>query len=680
MFVRVAAAALNQTPLDWKGNLANMDRAMTLAASLGVDVLCLPELCITGYGCEDQFNSRDLLMHAYQMLHVVATYTNHHSVIVSVGLPILHKNAVYNAAALLYAGRILGLVPKQHLAGDGIHYEPRWFKPWPAKVISEYPEAGNGIPIGDIVFDVDGLKIGFEICEDAWVPDRPGIQLSKRGVDVILNPSASHFAFGKHEIRKRFVIEGSRAFSCTYVYANLLGNEAGRVIYDGSAFIASGGKLLAQGERFSFQDVALTNAIVDVSATRTSQMRAAGFEPNLDESPKKAFCHAGHTYSQIPDKDIEEQAYIDPAPWESSEHIKEQEFMRAASLGLFDYLRKSRMSGFLVSMSGGADSAACATLVKCMVDLAIADLSTANRVADRLLGRLNSCWTSEDLIKSILTCVYQSTENSSEVTHNAAKSVSEELGANFYSVNIDNIISEYRKQFDPIINKSIGWDTDDLALQNIQARVRSPGVWYYANIKHFLLLCTSNRSEAAVGYCTMDGDTSGSLAPLAGIDKDFIQQWLQWMSYECLQDDNIKPVHSLELVTKQMPTAELRPGGNQTDEDDLMPYRVLNVIEKLAIRDKKSPLEILNYLEMYLSKANLSTIASMVEKFFRLWSRNQWKRERYAVSFHYDDENLDPRSWCRFPVLSGGFTWEVGEMWQYVHEKQMGVVKAVHES
>src|SRR5690606_9574383 len=128
-----------------------------------------------------------------------------------------------------------------------IHYEPRWFKPWPAGVRDEFhaPE-GNHVPIGDLMFDIGGVKLGFEICEDAWVAERPGVRLAARGVDVILNPSASHFAFGKSAVRRRFVTEGSRAFGAAYIYSNLLGNEAGRVIYDGQLLIAGGGHLLAE--------------------------------------------------------------------------------------------------------------------------------------------------------------------------------------------------------------------------------------------------------------------------------------------------------------------------------------------------------------------------------------------------------------------------------------------------
>ena len=159
---------------------------------------------------------------------------------------------------------LLGLVAKQHLAGDGIHYEPRWFRRWPAGVVSTIDVAGSEYPIGDLLFDCGGVRIGLEICRDAWVADRTGAQLAQRGADVLLNPSASHFAFAKQQIRERFVLEGSRAFCVSYAYSNLLGNEAGRSIYDGGTLIASGGKMLVRGPRFSFADLVLTTAVIDV--------------------------------------------------------------------------------------------------------------------------------------------------------------------------------------------------------------------------------------------------------------------------------------------------------------------------------------------------------------------------------------------------------------------------------
>ena len=275
--IKVGAAVLNQTPLAWESNKANIVASIEAARRERVSLLCLPELCITGYGCEDAFLSPAVQRTAWRMLEEIVPTTR--GIVVSIGLPVLHHSALYNAAALVADGRILGFAAKRFLAGDGIHYEPRWFKPWPVGRRADLAVGDESYPLGDIHFDVGGVKIGFEICEDAWVANRPGAELALRGVDVILNPSASHFAFGKSEVRHRFVLEGSRAFGVSYVYANLLGNEAGRIVYDGGAHIASVGQLVALGPRFSFADWRLTTAVIDVDATRLSRVRSGSYVP-----------------------------------------------------------------------------------------------------------------------------------------------------------------------------------------------------------------------------------------------------------------------------------------------------------------------------------------------------------------------------------------------------------------
>ena len=183
----------------------------------------------------------------------------------------------------------------------------------------------------------------------------------------------------------------------------------------------------------------------------------------------------------------------------------------------------------------------------------------------------------------------------------------------------------------------------------------------FANLRNALLLSTSNRSEAAVGYATMDGDTSGGLSPIAGIDKAFLREWLKTMETD--GSAGCDPIPSLKFVNQQQPTAELRPAEyEQTDEGDLMPYPLLDEIEGMAIGDKLSPAEILQILTETRSRYSSEQLKEWVIRFFRLWSRNQWKRERYAPSFHVDDKNLDPRTWCRFPILSGGFRRELDRL------------------
>jgi len=657
--ITVGAAVLNQTPLDWETNKANMLAAIASARAQGASILCMTELCICGYGCEDAFGSAGLRRTARDVLHEILPATA--GMVVAVGLPVLYHNALFSCACLIVDGKIAGFAAKQNLAGEGLHYEPRWFKSWPAGVVSHVDLDGASYPIGDLYFDVGGVKIGFEICEDAWVAKRPGSAHSQRGVDIILNPSASHFAFGKQEIRRRFVLEGARAFGVTYVYANALGNEAGRAVYDGGAMIASAGVMAGQGPRFIYDLFHVTTAQIDVDATRMSTARTGSFSPAIGDDPARVRVPFDFPHQAL------RKNVIDPPAWESSPHMKEEEFLRAVALALLDYMRKSRSRGFVVSLSGGADSAAVSCLVALMVELGIASIGAA-AFQKRLAYVAGLPADAPGMIRRLLTCVYQATRNSGDVTRHAARAVAEGLGATYFELDVDAEVAAYVDGIEKAIGRKLAWETDDIALQNIQARVRSPSVWLLANLNNALLLSTSNRSEAAVGYATMDGDTSGGLSPIAGIDKAFLRHWLVWL--EKTGPVGLHTVPALAAVNRQQPTAELRPpGAGQTDEADLMPYEVLDAIENAAIGAKLVPAEVLEHMRLAFAQYTPRELGLWIERFFRLWCRNQWKRERYAPSFHVDDKNLDPKTWCRFPILSGGFERELAAMWATIGGK-----------
>jgi NAD+ synthase (glutamine-hydrolysing) len=646
--LHVAAATLNQTPLDWDGNRGRILDAIAAAKSRGIEVLCLPELAITGYGCEDAFAGGWVAEQAMRELHALRPATR--GIVCCVGLPIRERGQLYNGAALLVDGTLAGIVCKQHLASDGLHYESRWFRPWPAERRSTMPD--GSAPLGDLFFDVDGLRIGFEICEDAWVANRPGRSALARELDVILNPSASHFAFGKQDVRRRLVTEGSRAFGVAYLYSNLLGNEAGRVIYDGGAMVAVCGEIVSETERLSFREFQLAPATVDLEHVRNYRARSPSL--SAGERPRSEPVFAASNLR----KGGESLSPARAAGWEGQGHAKEEECSRAVALGLFDYLRKSGARGFVVSLSGGADSAAVACLVGLMHRFAVTELGE-----EVVRARLSMDAGPEGvpLTCRLLHCVYQATDNSSRVTHDAAEQVATALGARFSAIDVQPIVTAYVALAAGMVQRELTWAADDLALQNIQARARGPAVWMLANLQNALLLTTSNRSEAAVGYATMDGDTCGGLAPIAGIDKAFLRSWLRWLETTGPRESG--PIAALAAVTAQEPTAELRPPERgQTDEADLMPYPILDAIERLAIRDKRSPADCLTLLREQLPHAAPADLRRWVARFFELWARNQWKRERYAPSFHLDDENLDPKTWCRFPILSGGFRREIGEL------------------
>jgi NAD+ synthase (glutamine-hydrolysing) len=670
--VKVAVACVNQTPFAWDDNFAHLRIAIEAARAEGATVLCLPELAITGYGCEDAFFMDGLQDTAFAQLEQLAQLTA--GMVVAVGLPVYHEKALYDAAALLADGAIVGLVGKQFLAGDGIHYEPRWFKPWPAGEVDVLERtAPDGsirrYPIGDLIFDIGDIRIGFEICEDAWVANRPGTDLALRGADILCNPSASHFAFDKFAVRQRFVTEGSRAFGVAYLYANLMGNEAGRVVYDGGGLIASNGELVARGRRFSFHDVELTTAVIDIDTNRREQARRGSHRPRHDA--ESLVVEAGFAW---PVRRPEARGPL-ARSWEDGASRREEEFARAVALGLWDYLRKSRAQGYAVSLSGGADSAACAVLVALAVRIAFSELGPGG-----VHEQLRACRRLREVIEAgagdvvtasigaVLACAYQPTQHSGPVTRRAAEQIARAVGAEFHVIDIDPQYQAYIGSLERAIGRPLSWATDDLALQNIQARVRAPSIWMLANLRGAVLLTTSNRSEAAVGYATMDGDTAGGLAPLGGIDKTYLRSWLGWMERE--GPVGLGPLPALAAINAQQPTAELRPpdraGRGQTDEADLMPYELLEAVEDAAIRDKCTPVEVLQELLPRYPERTPLQLATWIERFFVLWCRNQWKRERIAPSFHLDDRNVDPRSWCRFPILSGGFERELAELRSYV--------------
>lgn len=614
--IKVAGASLNQTPLDWEGNIENIKNAIQAAKADQADLLCLPELCITGYGCEDAFLAEWVTDEAVNQLNLLLPYTD--GIAVAVGLPVRHNGRLYNCACLLSDGKILGVIAKQHLPNEGVHYESRWFSSWKSGEMGTVNIGDKAYDIGNTIFTVKGFKIGFEICEDAWnAASRPGLALARNKVDVVLNLSASHFALRKAKLREDLVSESSAKFNCLYVYVNLLGNEAGRMIYDGDILFGHAGRIIKKNKLLSFKD----------------------------------FNFLSITYSKG-------DAIAHPEEVDLGKDQEFHAFTNALSLALFDYMRKSRSKGFVLSLSGGADSSACAVLVAHMVRRGVAELGVEAFLKkigrDDLLTDLDvtGLGVEQYITRHVLTCAYQSTVNSSEATFTSAEKLANAVGATFYQWSIDEEVRSYTHKIETILQRKLNWETDDIALQNIQARVRSPSIWMIANIERKLLITTSNRSEGDVGYATMDGDTSGSIALLAGIDKYFLLKWLQWA-------EKTLGYAGLQWVNALTPSAELRPSDQeQTDEKDLMPYAVIVAIERLAIKERKSPVEVYQELSRQKLESN-SLLKIHIARFYRMWSRNQWKRERTAVSFHIDDFNIDPRSWCRFPILSGGFEKEL---------------------
>jgi NAD+ synthase (glutamine-hydrolysing) len=219
-----------------------------------------------------------------------------------------------------------------------------------------------------------------------------------------------------------------------------------------------------------------------------------------------------------------------------------------------------------------------------------------------------------------------------------------------------------------MLGQSLSWDvpSEDLALQNLQARTRSVLIWLIANIHGFVLLATSNKSEASVGYATMDGDTSGGLAPIADVPKSLVQLWLDWARH-------YHGLESVNKVLKKPASAELRPQEmEQTDEDDLMPFEVLDQLMYHFVQRTLDPKEIFIALwpvfadRYYEGKPR--AFADHVARFVRMLCRAQWKRERFAISFRVTAFDLDPKGGYRFPPVQNAFVAEIEDLYEYIDE------------
>lgn len=610
MNLKIASSNLNQTPLAWEKNFSNIRNSINDARKKNVKILCFPELSITGYSCQDLFFNSWFIKKSEKYLKKVVKLCDGMTVLI--GHPLNYNGKLYNAVSIIKNKEIKGCFIKSNLPNDGIHYEKRWFEPWRLGEIKKHIFDKKKVPIGTIQYEFsDSLTLGFEICRDSWDTERPAKYIRTKKNLLIINPIASHYAFGKFEFRKNQVLESSKKFNCTYISTNLLGNESGKFIFEGDTILAQKGRLLNITKRFSFKNYNLNVFII-----------------NLENDINK------YIYNKL---------------------NSNEEFISAFSIALIDYLKKSGLNGFALSLSGGLDSSTIAILVYESVRRYVDEVGSEEVIQKLKISNFSSSMNENENVKNILNkifiTVYQKTKNSSKETMRSAKKLSDFIGSKHFEWNIDQEVNSIVSKISKNTRVEYNWEKHDISLQNIQARVRSPFIWFIANTNNFLLLATSNRSELSVGYSTMDGDSSGSISPIAGLDKIFIQKLLKYLS----EHHNY---HILDLVLNLKPSAELQPlKYNQTDEEDLMPYRLLSKIEYLAVKKRLGPKEIINQI-----KGEKEEIKESVKKFFSNYGKSQWKRERAAPSFHFDEFSLDSSLWHRMPILSKNYLEDINDL------------------
>ncbi len=671
----IAAASLNQTVGDWSGNERRVREAVDAARAAGAKLLLLPEMCLSGYSLCDRLLRTGTVERSWDRLIRLADASK--GVAFAVGLPILHEGVLYNAMGLLADGKLVGLAAKENLATGDVQYENRYFQPWFHGRVVEYrgPD-GTTVPLGTQMFELPGLgTVAFEVCEDAWKGIRPGSAYALAGAEILLNPSASWFTVGKHRTRRRLVSQISQEDHCVYLYTSLLGCDATRLIFDGSLFIAVDGRIEAEGRRFVFtREFELIHSVVDLREIRQARMEEGSWREQNLRADWGAYGVVPPTVRVEGDYSCEESApppapyWIPPEPQHPDPSLKyledevfggrpiterdlsHLELELGLSLALRDYTRKTGVKTCCLALSGGRDSAMVALLVERMYRYTFPDLSR------------------EELKKYVgerFLCAYLATENSGSKTHDAAEAVAREVGATFFDGKIQDALNAAQATVESMTGEPLSWSNPahDLTLQNIQARLRGMLIWTIANLHSALLLVTSNKSEAAVGYTTMDGDSSGGLAPIADVPKSLIKLFLDWAA-------DFHGYSSLVKIKAMDASAELRPPGReQTDEADLMPFPVLDQLMHAFVQLGLDPLDMLRRLWPAMTPYygdDLPRFAADIRKFVRMFCIAQWKRERFAISFRVTAFDLDPKTGFRFPPVQAPFTEELEEMDRYV--------------
>ena len=571
--IQVTSVSMKTTPLDFEGNFNTIINILQQSALKDSSIIVFPELALSGYGCEDVFLYSFVCEKSLFYLHKILPFSKNR--LLAVGLPISIPPKIYNACALLHNEKILGFITKNNLAIRQVFYENRWFSTLSADLAGNECFIPADIPVGNFSLRFLDVHIGIQICEDLWKDYGYRSVMHSLGVNIFLVVNASPFEMKKHHHRLNLIKQQSILNHCAFIYSNLNGNEAGNLIFEGGALVVVNGKVFAHTERLHFEDY--QTATVNFSLTELSQQQIKNYNhnPSIDLLPKPTEQFIQENLAQKIQKPITKKTVTEKiCPY--------NDFTKAVCLGLWDYLIKSRTKGYTISLSGGIDSSVCAILVDTMKNLAL----------EKLGQQVFQKFGLDE--KEILQTVYQKTKNNSELTEKIALLLSNELTTIHHNIPIDNEITTISQKVADAKQIALEWSEHNLSMQNIQARVRATIIWFFANLKNHLLISTSNRSEISVGYCTMDGDTSGSICPIGGVSKKFLLEWLR--NIQEGKNLYISPLKAIEMLLNTKPTAELKPlNEQQEDEKDLMPYEILDKIEYEFIQKGKTPEEICEF-------------------------------------------------------------------------------------
>ncbi len=628
--VRIALANVNSTVGAVRSNVDRAVAAARAAAADGATLVAFPEQVVGGYPPEDLVQWRAFVEAQRHELHRFATETASLPCACVLGLALSRGAHVYNVAALVHAGRIWGYVPKEKLPLYNVFYEARTL----ARGAPGLHDEVDGVPFGDLLFELDFGVLALEVCEDAWSPDGPMRRRSYAGAEVVVNVSASPFRLGFAATRREMI--ATRASDCqvTLVYVNAVGANDG-LIFDGGGYVSQNGRLLHEQPRF--RD---TVAAVTLDLDRTARLRienttwredqeafaaVAGATRRVKVAPPTAYSLArgSLSYPVPPSRSFFLPPDITPP---RPRDLFCEELLDALALGVGDYFEKTGAFKTIgVALSGGRDS---------LLVLAVARRWIEQRWADRPAAERRQ------KARELLRAFFLPSRFSSAETRAAAEQVARDYDTPLCVVPIDDAFERELQAVEAMLQP--GEALTALARQNVQARVRAERMWTWANAAGGLFLQTSNMSEKAVGYVTIGGDGEGALSVIANVRKTVVNYLLDWL----LETTKLE---GIRLTLLKPASAELAP--DQEDERELMPFPVLDACFALFAGEKMSPAEVALALRTIFPEHPAERIDAWATRFVRLFTASIYKWVQAPLGLHVGNLDLERERALQLPVV-----------------------------
>ncbi len=632
-FVKVAAAVPFVRVADCRYNVERIEKMIYEAEAKGVEIVTFPELCITGYTCNDLFLQPFLIEEAEKALLELVRRTAGTRVLVLVGMPVRVEEKLFNAALAFQSGKILGAIPKTYLPNYREFQEARWFSPSRDLQFTIAHIGEVEVPIGhNLLFRSGNVAIGIEICEDMWTPYTPGTRLAMYGAHIIFNLSASNESIGKHNYLRSLISGLSSQNLCGYVYCSCgYGESSTDAVFTGKAFVAEIGRIMSEMPRFKYAERLLINDI-DVSRIRSERLQNSSFRASVSENTQRGllteipFALRNEEESQEITRDIESNPFL-PAE-QREERCAEVIDMQICALS--QRLRHINCKHAVIGVSGGLDST-------------LALLSTVATFDFMGLDR-----------KGIIGVTMPGL-GTSAMTRGNAHRLMELLGVSVREIDIKPAVLQHLSD--------IGHDTttQDATYENAQARERTQILMDIANMVNGIVIGTGDLSELALGWCTYNGDHMSMYALNAGLPKTSVQHIVRYFATSAMLGAEITSV--LEDILDTPISPELKPttedgGIAQKTEDLIGPYEIHDFVMYQFLAYGYSPSKI-HYLATvaFRGKYTAEEIKRCMAIFYRRFFSQQFKRNCMPDGPKVSRISLSPRADWRMPSDAVAESW-----------------------